>query len=162
MTSGETYSTDSSIWRPLEVQIEPLCSNCTHESSEWGEGMAELESWVIYVAMKCVARNSWERSKLLMYLNHNSNILNAGFGLLESGRVSSKDEVNIMVKNVIDVIFGGPVQYFNKLTPLHPSLQVFPIGCSASVWHSVIRGPIHSLEWASSSSILMENMRLFR
>ncbi|VDM48295.1 unnamed protein product [Toxocara canis] len=30
-----------------------------------------------------------------------------GFGLLESGRVSSKDEVNIMVKNVIDVVFGG-------------------------------------------------------
>jgi ammonium transporter, Amt family len=30
-----------------------------------------------------------------------------GFGLLESGRVSSKDEVNIMVKNVVDVVFGG-------------------------------------------------------
>ncbi|GMR37197.1 hypothetical protein PMAYCL1PPCAC_07392 [Pristionchus mayeri] len=33
--------------------------------------------------------------------------MTSGFGLLESGRVSSKDEVNIMVKNVIDVIFGG-------------------------------------------------------
>ncbi|KAK6747865.1 hypothetical protein RB195_000826 [Necator americanus] len=33
--------------------------------------------------------------------------MTAGFGLLESGRVSSKDEVNVMVKNVIDVIFGG-------------------------------------------------------
>ncbi|CAD6196142.1 unnamed protein product [Caenorhabditis auriculariae] len=31
--------------------------------------------------------------------------MTAGFGLLESGRVSSKDEVNVMVKNVIDVIF---------------------------------------------------------
>ncbi|KAF7640231.1 Ammonium transporter [Meloidogyne graminicola] len=31
----------------------------------------------------------------------------SGFGLLESGRVSSKDEVNIMVKNVVDVVFGG-------------------------------------------------------
>ncbi|TMS33720.1 hypothetical protein L596_001427 [Steinernema carpocapsae] len=30
-----------------------------------------------------------------------------GFGLLESGRVASKDEVNIMIKNVIDMIFGG-------------------------------------------------------
>ncbi|VDP10442.1 unnamed protein product [Heligmosomoides polygyrus] len=30
-----------------------------------------------------------------------------GFGLLESGRVSPKDEVNVMVKNVVDVIFGG-------------------------------------------------------
>ncbi|CAI5447253.1 unnamed protein product [Caenorhabditis angaria] len=33
--------------------------------------------------------------------------MTAGFGLLESGRVSSKDEVNVMVKNVFDVIFGG-------------------------------------------------------
>lgn len=30
-----------------------------------------------------------------------------GFGLLESGSVSAKDEVNIMVKNVVDVVFGG-------------------------------------------------------
>ncbi|VDN37748.1 unnamed protein product, partial [Cylicostephanus goldi] len=28
--------------------------------------------------------------------------MTAGFGLLESGRVSSKDEVNVMVKNVVD------------------------------------------------------------
>ncbi|KAK5977084.1 hypothetical protein GCK32_003397, partial [Trichostrongylus colubriformis] len=33
--------------------------------------------------------------------------MTAGFGLLESGRVSPKDEVNVMVKNVVDVIFGG-------------------------------------------------------
>jgi ammonia channel protein AmtB len=30
-----------------------------------------------------------------------------GFGLLESGRVSAKDEVNIMVKGIVDVTFGG-------------------------------------------------------
>ena len=30
-----------------------------------------------------------------------------GFGLLEAGSVSSKNEVNIMVKNAVDVIFGG-------------------------------------------------------
>ena len=31
----------------------------------------------------------------------------AGFGLLESGTVSTKNEVNIMVKNAVDVIAGG-------------------------------------------------------
>jgi len=31
----------------------------------------------------------------------------AGFGLLESGCVSLKNEVNIMMKNVVDVVFGG-------------------------------------------------------
>ena len=30
-----------------------------------------------------------------------------GFGLLESGCVSSKNEVNIMMKNALDVVFGG-------------------------------------------------------
>lgn len=33
--------------------------------------------------------------------------MQSGFGLLESGFVSRKNETNIMVKNAIDVIFGG-------------------------------------------------------
>ncbi|XP_077988594.1 putative ammonium transporter 2 [Glandiceps talaboti] len=33
--------------------------------------------------------------------------MQSGFGLLESGSVSRKNEVNIMVKNAVDVIFGG-------------------------------------------------------
>ncbi|CAL1539214.1 unnamed protein product, partial [Lymnaea stagnalis] len=33
--------------------------------------------------------------------------MQSGFGLLESGCVSSKNEVNIMAKNVADVVFGG-------------------------------------------------------
>jgi ammonia channel protein AmtB len=31
----------------------------------------------------------------------------AGFGMLESGCVSIKNEVNIMMKNVVDVVLGG-------------------------------------------------------
>lgn len=30
-----------------------------------------------------------------------------GFGLLEAGSVSRRNEVNIMVKNAVDVVFGG-------------------------------------------------------
>ncbi len=30
-----------------------------------------------------------------------------GFGMLESGVVSLKNEVNIMMKNVVDVVLGG-------------------------------------------------------
>jgi len=33
--------------------------------------------------------------------------MQSGFGLLESGMVSRKNEANIMVKNAIDVIYGG-------------------------------------------------------
>lgn len=33
--------------------------------------------------------------------------MQSGFGLLESGSVSAKNEVHIMVKNAVDVLFGG-------------------------------------------------------
>ncbi|XP_022109527.1 putative ammonium transporter 3 [Acanthaster planci] len=33
--------------------------------------------------------------------------MQSGFGLLESGSASQKNEVNIMVKNAVDVLFGG-------------------------------------------------------
>ncbi|ESP05195.1 hypothetical protein LOTGIDRAFT_102290 [Lottia gigantea] len=33
--------------------------------------------------------------------------MQSGFGLLEAGSVSGKNEVNIMMKNVVDVVFGG-------------------------------------------------------
>lgn len=33
--------------------------------------------------------------------------MQSGFGMLESGLVSKKNEVNIMVKNAVDVLFGG-------------------------------------------------------
>ncbi|KAJ8029857.1 Ammonium transporter 1 member 3 [Holothuria leucospilota] len=33
--------------------------------------------------------------------------MQSGFGLLESGSASRKNEVNIMVKNAVDVLFGG-------------------------------------------------------
>ena len=41
-----------------------------------------------------------------MYLS-SKNCVFVGFGLLESGSVSPKNEVNIMVKNTLDVVFGG-------------------------------------------------------
>ena len=34
-------------------------------------------------------------------------LFNTGFGLLESGSVSIKNELNIMIKNAVDVVFGG-------------------------------------------------------
>lgn len=33
--------------------------------------------------------------------------MQSGFGLLEAGMVSKKNETNIMVKNAVDVIYGG-------------------------------------------------------
>ena len=33
--------------------------------------------------------------------------MQTGFGMLESGCVSLKNEVNIMMKNVVDIVLGG-------------------------------------------------------
>lgn len=34
-------------------------------------------------------------------------IINLGFALLESGSVQRKNEVNVMMKNIVDILFGG-------------------------------------------------------
>ena len=38
--------------------------------------------------------------------------MQSGFGLLETGMVSARNEVNIMMKNVVDVVIGGLVYWF--------------------------------------------------
>lgn len=35
-----------------------------------------------------------------------------GFGMLESGCVSVKNEVNIMMKNIVDIVLGGFTYWF--------------------------------------------------
>ncbi|KAL3101184.1 hypothetical protein niasHS_001644 [Heterodera schachtii] len=54
-------------------------------------------------------RNTWFQDDGIWLISCSFSIwtMVSGFGLLESGRVSSKDEVNIMVKNIVDVVFGG-------------------------------------------------------
>ncbi|PIO67205.1 ammonium transporter [Teladorsagia circumcincta] len=67
------------------MQIVPLCRQGTHHFERLVDGQLESE---------CNGQPP-EASR------------SSGFGLLESGSVSAKDEVNIMVKNVVDVVFGG-------------------------------------------------------
>ncbi|KAL3286597.1 hypothetical protein HHI36_001097 [Cryptolaemus montrouzieri] len=38
--------------------------------------------------------------------------MQTGFGMLESGCVSIKNEVNIMMKNVVDIVLGGLTYWF--------------------------------------------------
>lgn len=57
----------------------------------------------------------WQQCKYNMFIlerwndsrNKKKCIFFEGFGLLESGMASKKNEVNIMMKNVVDVVFGG-------------------------------------------------------
>ncbi|CAG5123790.1 unnamed protein product [Candidula unifasciata] len=50
---------------------------------------------------------SWDDATWILTSSFIIFTMQSGFGLLESGSVSSKNEVNIMAKNVADVIFGG-------------------------------------------------------
>ena len=52
-------------------------------------------------------RPSFKHGTVVLSLNTHIKLLILGFGLLESGSVTTKNEVNIMVKNAADVIFGG-------------------------------------------------------
>ncbi|XP_071794543.1 putative ammonium transporter 2 [Asterias amurensis] len=51
--------------------------------------------------------NSWDDATWILTSAFVIFTMQSGFGLLESGMVSRKNEVNIMVKNAVDVIFGG-------------------------------------------------------
>lgn len=46
-------------------------------------------------------------TKIIFYFNVFSMYVILGFGMLESGCVSIKNEVNIMMKNVVDIVLGG-------------------------------------------------------
>ncbi|XP_071965616.1 putative ammonium transporter 3 [Antedon mediterranea] len=53
------------------------------------------------------AETSWDDATWILTSSFIIFTMQSGFGLLESGTVSRKNEVNIMVKNAVDVIFGG-------------------------------------------------------
>ncbi|XP_019643214.1 PREDICTED: putative ammonium transporter 3 [Branchiostoma belcheri] len=50
---------------------------------------------------------SWDDATWILTSSFIIFTMQSGFGLLECGNVSSKNEVNIMVKNAVDVLFGG-------------------------------------------------------
>ena len=58
------------------------------------------------LALRIFNRIFFAVKRALFYFNAN-NISPLGFGMLESGCVSLKNEVNIMMKNVVDVVLGG-------------------------------------------------------
>ncbi|XP_033112705.1 putative ammonium transporter 3, partial [Anneissia japonica] len=51
--------------------------------------------------------NSWDDATWILTSSFIIFTMQSGFGLLESGTVTRKNEVNIMVKNAMDVVFGG-------------------------------------------------------
>lgn len=64
----------------------------------------------IYVKLVHYKDNTLVRCSLysnILYYLYLNKIYFIGFGMLESGCVSVKNEVNIMMKNVVDIVLGG-------------------------------------------------------
>ena len=76
--------------------LTSLCSTVELERACKVESRNELLNSTTQTQL---ARNQCEK--------HNKQLCFEGFGMLESGIVSLKNEVNIMMKNVVDVVLGG-------------------------------------------------------
>ena len=53
------------------------------------------------------ANESWDNATWVLTSGFIIVTMQSGFGLLESGMVSAKNQTHIMVKNLVDIVFGG-------------------------------------------------------
>ncbi|XP_014673215.1 PREDICTED: putative ammonium transporter 3 [Priapulus caudatus] len=53
------------------------------------------------------AQTTWDDATWILTSSFIIFTMQSGFGLLESGACSRRNEVNVMVKNVVDIVFGG-------------------------------------------------------
>ncbi|XP_070542959.1 putative ammonium transporter 2 [Ptychodera flava] len=93
--SATTLGRENVSWKGEMNSTEPLNST---EAPLW-EPHDEV---IVQHAM-----TSWDDATWILTSAFIIFTMQSGFGLLESGTVTRKNEVNIMVKNVVDVLFGG-------------------------------------------------------
>ena len=72
--------------------------------------------------------------------------MTSGFGLLECGRVAAKDEVNVMVKNVVDMIFGGKT--FDVLCHFQRDIRSCLLGSRLRSDLRLLRRMVESIRWS--------------
>ncbi|XP_038071607.1 putative ammonium transporter 2 [Patiria miniata] len=66
-----------------------------------------LQNYTVVRLPSIVLNTRWDDATWILTSAFIIFTMQSGFGLLESGSVSQKNEVNIMVKNAVDVLFGG-------------------------------------------------------
>ena len=59
------------------------------------------------IPVKCTNESDWDNATWVISCAFIIITMQSGFGLLESGMVSSKNQTHIMIKNICDIIFGG-------------------------------------------------------
>ncbi|KAL5004706.1 hypothetical protein ScPMuIL_018162 [Solemya velum] len=65
------------------------------------------ESITPEVHSRHIMQSPWDDATWILACSFIIFTMQSGFALLESGIASRKSEVNVMVKNVVDVVFGG-------------------------------------------------------
>ena len=52
---------------------------------------------------------SWDNATWVLTSGFIIVTMQSGFGLLESGMVAAKNQINVMIKNLVDIVFGGTI-----------------------------------------------------
>nr|XP_022334652.1 putative ammonium transporter 3 [Crassostrea virginica] len=68
---------------------------------------SSLDTVYSMIGANSVGPITWDDATWILTSSFIIFTMQSGFGLLEAGCISSKNEVNIMVKNLVDVVFGG-------------------------------------------------------
>lgn len=93
-------SSNSSMNDPSSVKV-PWQYNINMEDTNW----IITSSFMIFTMQTGLIYNLKEFT--IFFLINFMHYSISGFGMLESGCVSIKNEVNIMMKNVVDIVLGG-------------------------------------------------------
>ena len=62
---------------------------------------------MINTTMNLIDEGDWDDATWVLTSSFIIITMQSGFGLLESGLVSKNNQINIMIKNVMDILFGG-------------------------------------------------------
>ncbi|ODM94408.1 putative ammonium transporter 3 [Orchesella cincta] len=101
-----TLSTLTSTSKHTKPQITSTM-RMTQKPPMEGEGGGEMPTTTEQSSDVWVLDLTWDDATWILTASFIIFTMQTGFGMLESGCVSVKNEANIMMKNVVDVVFGG-------------------------------------------------------
>lgn len=106
--SGENSSTAFRTTSRNSSYVIPGMYDLTVEDSNW----VLTSSFIIFTMQTGKRVIEQDSDNLKIYVKKNET---QGFGMLESGCVSIKNEVNIMMKNIVDIVLGGLVHLKRRI-----------------------------------------------
>jgi Amt family ammonium transporter len=106
MTEAITEATREAVTAMVgrEEDAMPNSSSPVYPGSGWN-----VQNWpsMVLNTTSTDPEVTWDDATWILTSSFIIFTMQSGFGLLEAGNVSAKNEVNIMIKNAVDVVFGG-------------------------------------------------------